>query len=141
MNSSKDTPVDEHEWELQERAMRAARDHQAPTTYSAAESYRRVAVALSSAPRSEPPADFASAMALQIAQQDSGIERLLFRGLILTLAASSVVVTALYSGQWWQAVQGISNDGALQWVLAGTGCVALSWVISQLRQSDPLVGS
>ena len=137
MNSRKD----EHEWELQERAMRAARDHRAPTTDPAAENYRRVAVALCSAPRNEPPTDFASEMARQIARQNSGIERALFRGLFLTLAASSVVVTALYGGQWWQAVQGISNDGALQWVLAGTGCVALSWMISRLRQPTLLVGS
>lgn len=140
MNSSKDTPVDEHEWELQERAMRAAREHRAPTTYAAAESYRRVAVALSSAPRSEPPAGFAYAMARQIAQQNSGFERALFRGLFLTLAASSVVVTALYGGQWWHAVQGISHDGAGQWVLAGTGCVVLSWMISRLRQPARFVG-
>ena len=140
MSTSKDTPVDEYEWELQERAMQAARDHRGPTTCPAAESYRRVAVALSSA-RSEPPAGFASAMARQIAQQNPGIERALFCGLFLALAASSVVVTALYGGQWWQAVQGISHGGAGQWVLAGTGCMIFSWMISRLRQPARFVGS
>lgn len=141
MNIRKDTPVDEHEWEVQERAMRAARDQRIISTDPAAESYRRVAVALDSAPRSEPPTDFASTMARQIAQQNSGIERALFRGLFLAFAASSVVVTALYAGQWWQTVQGIPNDGALQWALVGTGCVAFSWMIDRLRPRNKLVGS
>ena len=141
MNSSKDTPLDEHEWEVQERAMRAAHDQREPDSDPAAESYRRVADALRSSPHGQPPADFASAMARHIAQQNAGIERVLFRGLFLTLAASSVIVTALYGGRWWQVLQGVSGDGAPQWVLAGTGCIALSWMINQLRQADLLAGS
>lgn len=141
MNSSKDAPLDEREWEIQERAMRGTHDHREPDPDPASASYRRVADALVSAPHAEPPTDFASTVALQIAQQNAGIERMLCRGLFVTLAASAVVVTALYGGQWWQALQGALDDGTLQWVLAGAGCMALSWMISQLHQSDLLAGS
>ncbi len=140
MNSSKDTPLDEREWEMQERAMRAAHDQGDSESNPASASYRRVADALRSAPHGQPPTDFASAIVMQIKQQNTHLERTLCSGLFATLAASSVVVTALYGEQWWQALQGM-GDGALQWVLACTGCAALSWMIRQLRGTDQLAYS
>lgn len=138
MSRKKEPPlVDEREWESQERGMRAARDHGADTMDAVANSYRRVAMALSSAPLCEAPPDFATAVVAQIANRDAGVERALFRGLVLVLAAASVIVTALYGGQWWQALQGMLEGGALQWVVAGTGCVALSWMVGQLQQLRP----
>lgn len=139
MNSRKEVPIDEHEWEVQERGLRAARYGVAAGTDPAAESYRRVAAALDSAPRSEPPGDFAAGMVMQIAQQNAGIERVLFRGLVLALAASAVIVTALYGEQLLQAVQANSTDGALQWIAAGLGCMAMSWMAGQLRRTADLV--
>jgi len=141
MNSRKEGQVDEHEWEMQERGLRAIRDPEAGGMDPAADSYRRVAAALNCAPRSEPPRDFAAEMAMQIDQQNAGIEQALFRGLFLGLAVSAIVVTALYGGRWWQAMQATPTDGALQWVAAVAGCVALSWVIGQLRRSAELMGS
>lgn len=141
MNSRKEGQVDEREWEMQERGLRAMRDGGTARNDPAAESYRRVAAALDCAPRSEPPRDFASEMAMQIARQNAGIERALFRGLFLLLAVSALIVTALYGGQWWQAMQATLTDGALQWILAGAGCMALSWMIGQLRRSTELMGS
>lgn len=139
MSSKKEPPpVDEREWESQERGMRAARDDGADTVDAVAKSYRRVAMALSSAPRCEPPPDFATAVVAQIANRDAGVERVLFRGLVLALTAASVIVTALYAGRWWQALQeGMLEVGALQWVVAGMGCVALSWMMGQLQQFRP----
>lgn len=141
MNSKKEPLVDDREWETQERGMRTARDRETGAMDPSAESYRRVAMALSNAPRCEPPADFASSIVEQIALRDAGIDRALFRSLFLVLAASSVIVTALYGGQWWQAMQEMLTGGALQWVLPGTGCVALSWMISQLRPLADHAGS
>lgn len=134
MNSKKAPPIDDREWEIQERGMRAAHSRRAEATDPAVECYRRVATALLHAPRSEPPADFASAVVAQVAVRDTGIERALFRSLFVVLAAVSVIVTALYGDQWWRAVQGVPVEGALQWLVAGTGCVALSWMGGQLHQ-------
>ncbi len=137
MNNKNELPVDEREWESQERGMRASRDRGTDAMDPTADSYRRVAMALTNAPRCEPPADFAAAVMAQIAIRDAGVERALLRGLVLVLAAASVIVTALYAGPWWQAMRGMLTGGALQWVVAGTGCVALSWMVGQLRQLRP----
>lgn len=139
MNSTRETRIDEHEWESQERGLRAVRNGVATAMDPLAESYRHVAAALDSAPRSEPPGDFAADMVMQIARQSTGIERMLFRGLVLALAASALIVTALYGEQLLQTVQASSTYGALQWIAAGSGCVALSWMASQLRRSAHLV--
>lgn len=134
MNDRKAPPVDDREWEIQERGMRAARGHGADASDPAAESYRRVAMAVATAPHRRPPADFATGVMQQIARREAGIERALFRSLLLVLAAAATVVATLYGGQWWRALQGASTAGALPWVMAGTGCVALSWMIGQLQQ-------
>lgn len=134
-NDTNDKLVDEQEWELQERATQAALDRRIPSTDPAMENYRRVAVALRCAPHDQPPPGFAAAMARQVAQHDAGLERLLFRGLAMALAASSIGVTAVYGGLFWQAVTAISGAGAMQWIAAGAGCVILSWTFGLLRQS------
>ncbi|MEG3191239.1 hypothetical protein [Lysobacter sp. D1-1-M9] len=134
MNGKQAPPIDDHEWETQERGMRAARGPGKDPMDPAAESYRRVALAVIRAPRREPPADFVAGVVEQVARREAGIERALFRGLLLVLAAASVIVTALYGGQWWRAVQQASAGGALPWIMAGTGCVTLSWMIGQLHQ-------
>ena len=133
MNSRKEDQFDEHEWEMQERGLRAMRDPEAGGTDPAAESYRRVADALNCAPRSEPPRDFAAEMAMQIARQNAGMEPTLVCGLFLVLAVSAIVAIALYGGQWCQAMLATSTDGALQWVVAGAGCVALSWMVGRKK--------
>lgn len=140
MTSTKKTSVDEREWEIQERAMHAAPGHQQPDVDPALESYRRVAAALVSAPHAQPPEDFASSIARQVAQQHSGLERLLFRGLLVTLAGSAVVVTAVYGEGWRQALQLAADSAALQWPLAAAGCAALSWLLGQLLRSANLDG-
>lgn len=114
--------------------MRAARGHGTDASDPTTDSYRRVAMAVTSAPHREPPADFAAGVMLQIARREAGIERVLFRSLLLVLAAAAVIVTALYGDQWWQAMQGASTADALPWVMAGTACVVLSWMIGQLHQ-------
>lgn len=134
MNGNKEFPVDDREWDSQERGLRAARDRGMDAMDPTAESYRRVARAVLNAPRCEPPADFAAGIVARIAVQDAGIERALFRCLLLVLATSSAVVAALYGGQWWQAMQGMFSGGALRWVLAGAACTALSWMIGRLHQ-------
>lgn len=142
MNNRKEPQFDDREWESQERGMRAARKAGPETGAmdAAAEHYRRVAMAMVGAPRSEPPADFVSNVVEQVALHDAGIERALFRGLSLVLAASSVIVAALYGGQWWQAMQEMLTGGGLQWVLAGSACAALSWMTRQLHQRADHLG-
>lgn len=137
MNRRKEFPVDELEWESQERGMRAARDRVPEAMDPAADSYRRVARALASARHCEPPADFAATVVSQVAIRGAWVERALLRGLVLVLAVASVIVTALYLAPWWRAVQGALTGGALQWVVACTGCLALSWMVGQLRLPRP----
>lgn len=130
--------LDEREWQAQERGMRAAQRDDTSATDPQVANYRVVAQALRSAPHSQPPADFAAAVArLAAARSDAGLERVLSRMLLAVFVVSSVVVTALYGGRWWQSVHQTLGGDALAWLLAGMGCLAVSWLLGQLR---PIAG-
>ena len=47
--------------------------------------------------------------------------------------ATSLVVVALYGGRWWQSVHQAFGGDALAWLLAGMGCLVVSWLFGQLR--------
>lgn len=135
MSRGKEPGIDEREWEIQERGMRAARGRGTVATPAdpTAERYRQVAEALISAPRSEPPPDFAAGVVRQIPDRDAGVERALLRALILLLTAASVATIALYGIGWWRAMREALTGGAMQWLMAAAGCAALSWIIGQVQ--------
>lgn len=132
--STPDRPsLDEHEWQAQERALQAARGRAANGSDPTAAHYRIVAEALISLPRSGPPSDFAAAVTECIARYDAGWEGRLSRILLAVLAIASIAMGALYGEQWWRPFRQTLGDDALGWVLAGAGCVMLSWVFGRLR--------
>jgi hypothetical protein len=44
----------------------------------------------------------------------------------------SAILMAIHGGTAWQALNQGMADGGSGWVLAGAGCVALSWVASRV---------
>lgn len=134
MNSNKEPPFDDREWEIQELGMLAARGDGTDAMDPAAESYRRIATALINTQRYDPPPDFAVGVVEQIAVRDAGIDRVIFRSFALVLVAASIIMAALYGDQWWQAIQEELTGSARQWLTVGTGCVVLSWMMGRLHQ-------
>lgn len=134
MSMTKEPSIDEREWQAQERGMRAAQGDDADTADFPTAPYRVVAQALRSTPCSQPPVDFASSVArLAASRSDAGIERMLSQMLLAVFAISALVVVGLYAGRWWQSVHQAFGDDTLAWLLAGTGCLVVSWMFGQLR--------
>lgn len=132
MSMTREPSIDEREWQAQERVMRAAHDDDVADSRTA--HYRVVAQALRSTPGSQPPADFACSVArLAVTRSDAALESMLSRILMVVFAISSLVVVALYGGRWWQAVHQAFGGDTLAWLLAGMGCLVVSWVFDQLR--------
>lgn len=129
MSVTEKTPFDEAEWQAQERALRGTLPHDIDPRDT---SYRRVVDALRSSPRSEPPADFAADVAKRVARHEAGIERLLSRILLAAFVVLSAILLAIHGGTAWQALNQGMADGGSGWVLAGAGCVALSWIASRV---------
>lgn len=139
MNKEQQHPFDEAEWAAQERAMHDARNSKTPATADPVEaSYRRIATALMDAPQTEPPTDFAATVARQADRPDSAGERRLLAILVLVFAVSAALVSAAHAGTWWLLMREALAGADPQWLLAGFGCMALSWLLRQLHQSrDP----
>lgn len=147
MSMTREPPIDEREWQAQERGMRAARgqasaetdtSNTAGTADMPTAHYRAVAHALRTAPGSEPPIDFAISVAgLATPRSDAGLERTLSRILLAVFAVSSLVVLALYAPRGWQSVRQAFDGDGLAWLLAGIGCLLVSWVFAQLRAIEP----
>ncbi len=137
MSMTREPSIDEREWQAQERGMHAAQGDDADLASTAdfrTARYRVVAQALRSTPVSRPPVDFASSVArLAVARRDAGLEHVLSHMLLVVFAISSLVVVALYGWQWWQSVHQAFGGDALAWLMAGTGCLVVSWVFGQLR--------
>lgn len=137
MSMTRESSIDEREWQAQERGMRAAHGDDAGVAGIAdlrTAHYRVVAQALRSTPGTQPPADFASSVArLAVTRSDAGLERVLSQILLVVFAISSLVVVALYGGRWWQSVHQAFGGDTLAWLLAGMGCLVVSWVFGQLR--------
>ena len=137
MSMTREPSIDECEWQAQERGMHAAQGDDADVAGIAdlrTAHYRVVAQALRSTPVSQPPADFASSIArLAVTRSDAGLERVLSQILLVVFAISSLSVVALYGGRWWQSVHQAFGGDTLAWLLAGMGCLVVSWVFGQLR--------
>jgi len=142
MNSHEKFPVDEREWQAQERALREIRSGMGPRDASTGGDetlvarYRRVAQALRVPPPSGLHAGFAAEVARLAGQAapDTGIERGLLRALASAMALSSAVVVAAYGVQWWRALVHLLGSDALGWTLAAAACAAMSWSFEWLRR-------
>ncbi|MFY2763094.1 hypothetical protein [Arenimonas sp. MALMAid1274] len=138
MKKTTPPPIDETEWAAQERALRAAAGHGADSLSGAEASYRVIADALATMPRSEPPADFAAAVMQRIAQRESARERLLSRGLLAGFVGVSVILCVVNADAGWQLIRLGGGDDTVAWVLLGLGCAALSWVGHRVREMASL---
>lgn len=125
--------VEERDWLAQERALA----HPAGDRRDAL-----LARALRTMPVSQPPADFAAAVAALAAsgatvasrEPDAKLERMLFNGLLAVFALAVVVVAAMYGGQWWAMASEGLGRGAAQWALAAGACLLLSWLPGGARR-------
>ncbi len=127
------TPIDDAEWQAQERGLRAARDG-APAADGPDAAYRLVAKAAQSAPGSQPPADFAAVVVAHVARHEAGFERWLTNLLLAVFVIASGIVAAVYGGELWQTLQQGLGEGASGWVVAAISCAALSWIGSRLLE-------
>ena len=133
---------DEHEWQLQERALREEHDGPSADTRALA-AYRQVARALRQPPAGGLPADFAAQVAAfaegRAARPEARLEQWLTHALLALLAGSGVAAFALFGGQAWVAGMlallppSLLANG-LPWALALGACLALSWSIEPLRR-------
>ncbi len=129
------TPINQAQWQAQERARVAARDG----TTEADRDDLRIARALRHAPGVDLPADFASRVArLAHAQQASTslLEQRLLRGLGLVFGLSSAVTVAYYGHGWMATLASTLPGGtdALGWSAAAAACVSANWAWGVLRE-------
>lgn len=132
MSSTNEPRIDPNEWEAQERGLRAALGQRADGLDATAASYRLVAEAVRSMPRTQPPADFAADVVQRVARHEAGLERLLSRVLLVVFLIACVFVTVHYGEPWWQALHQAVDGDALGWLLAGVGCLGVSWLGSRV---------
>ncbi|MGH8078103.1 MAG: hypothetical protein ACREPE_12365, partial [Lysobacter sp.] len=87
-----------------------------------------------STPGNQPPADVASSVArLAVTRSDAGLERMLSQILLGVFAISSIVVVALYGRRWWQSVLEAIGGDTIAWLVAGAGCLMVSWMFGHFR--------
>jgi hypothetical protein len=131
---------DEHEWLMQESALRDARAGRAPTDPSAA-GYRAVVDALRTAPAPALPVDFAVRLARTVAAQaelDARFERRLVGGLVLAFALALVVAVVSGGGASLRALASLvpgASHATFNWLFAALACVAVSWTMGRLPMS------
>ena len=129
-------PIDEREWQAQERALRAERLH---LSGDADPGYRRVAAALRNVPPVALPADFARRMAQRVgaATLDLRVERWLLLACCALLAIAVPVAFALYGRSGVEVAAAVFpslSQAAPGWLLAVTACVALNGLMEPLRR-------
>jgi hypothetical protein len=142
MNIDRTNPDHEREWQAQERALREVRAGCAPSNDPLLASYRSVARALRQPLPDALPADFAQIVAKRAfaahTPLDLRFEQALMRNLVVVLALSAAVATALYGSVFLQALAALmpasSSTVAFGWALALAGCVGLSWSFELLRR-------
>jgi hypothetical protein len=131
--------MDEAEWAAQERGMRAASGADAHGLSGTEASYRAVAEALASMPRSEPPADFAAGVVQRLARREAGLERPLSRILLAAFVLVAAILAVVHFEAGWQLLRQAFSDDALDWGVLGLGCVALSWVGHRVLEMSSLL--
>lgn len=134
--------VEEHEWQLQERALREERDCAPLADEPALAQYRQVARALRAPMPDALPAGFAAQLAARAGARrraNDRLEQLLTQSLLALLAFAGVISAMVYGGDWLRASAPLLPSPqrfgvALQWGLAIAGCLALSWWTEILRR-------
>lgn len=123
-------PTVEHsDWIAQERALSAGGD-------------RRDAMlsrALRTMPVSQPPEGFATSVARlaetrAAAAGDGRLEQVLQQWLFAAMAIGALVAMLVYGDAIWRASVDLLGSGAMHWILAGSACLALSWLATGLQQ-------
>lgn len=130
---------DEHEWQVQERAMLDARNSVATTGNDAlAARYRAVSQALRQPPMAAIPVDFAARVARQAATRseaaDDRFERVLLQVLVALLGLSVGVISVLYGSQWPHAISQGVPSGSGSWMGLLIACGALHWMLERWRR-------
>lgn len=133
-------PMNEAEWQAQERARRNARLHLSAAADDAGSApYRLLAQALRETPMPALPEDFArnvAQRALAAASDDGRMERAMTAVLGITLGLAGTVTALYYGAAWWEASASLVEGGsasAAGWVAALAGCVGLSWLAGRVR--------
>ncbi len=134
-------PVEEREWQAQERALQDLRAGVAAQDPLAAR-YRAVVAALRAPVPDGLPPDFAARVAAQVARVahaplDTRLERTLVNALTVLLGLSGAVTAAVYGRQWLPAILAplhLDSASAINWALALGTCVAMSWLAEPLRR-------
>jgi hypothetical protein len=131
-------PIDEREWQAQERALHDARNG-VPSVDPLAARYRAVADALRAPLPDLLPPDFAARVAARVrrAPLDERLEGSLVRSLTTLLGLSGAVTAALYGKQWLPAILAplpLDSASAVNWALALGACVAMTWLVEPLRR-------
>jgi hypothetical protein len=128
MSTDRKGPIDEREWDAQERGMHAARRAPIDPLDTESEAYRRLAEIMDSAPIPGPPANFAASVVAQVARQEEGFERLLWRGLVGAFAVATVSVLLIFGEDYFRLVSPVLGPGMPNLLLIGGGCAVLSWM-------------
>lgn len=132
---------DEHEWRLQERALREERLGTVDSGDAEVEVYRKLVRVLREPVPDALPADFAATVAARAARMpargDDRLERWLLRSLLAVLAASALYFAVNEGGQWLRASLSLfpaTNAASVRnWGLALAACVGMTWVLGHLR--------
>lgn len=129
-HGSTPAPVDERDWLAQERALGGAGDARDAL----------LARALREPPVSQPPPDFAAAvarLAATAAPLSAAVEPRLERVLLAVLAAAmglaALVALAIWGGQWWALSAQAIGAATVPWVALAGGCLLLSWLPGAAR--------
>lgn len=136
---------DEREWQAQERALGEVRAGvQASADDITLAQYRDIAKALRQPPQSGLPPDFAASVARLAHQLPASAEHArsklarselaLVRALVAIFALSALVALGVYGDRLLAMLQAAAGAAGLQWSLALTACVALSWSLDWLRR-------
>lgn len=144
-----DNPVDEREWQAQERARLEARTGTHPPDAAADMAARRVADALRRPPADGLPADFAARVArLALSQPhaeaaDARFETILLRWLVALFVAGALVTLAVYGGTLAAQLRPALGVEGPAWASALAACAGLSWALDRMlrslrRDEDPL---
>lgn len=141
-------PIEEREWQAQERARLEARNGAAtPSDDPMVARYRKLSRALRTPMTETLPDDFAANVA-RLAQvgvvaqapaeaPEAAFELGLTRALIGLFAIAAVVVAAMYGGQWVRPIMDLlhlDSAVAVNWALALGACVGATWATEQLRR-------
>ena len=132
---------DEHEWRLQERALREERLHAGDGGDPELAAYRHVVRALREPLPDALPVDFAKSVAAQAARLpargEGALERWLMRALVAAFVASALYFVANDGGAWLHASLSLlpAADAVdmRNWGLALGACLFATWAFGRLR--------